>query len=259
MGLLEKISRHMNERSKLTQFGHAYLRNKGWQKSLSVGGSVARDATPIPWITYPATMMLQRIAAPDHKVLEYGCGNSSLWWSRRVQSIVAVEHDKAWAEKVSAAAPENLAIVVKERSAAAPISELVEQFFVDNSSLPTSGRHNDLEHGFDCKSFVAYASQIESFGRNHFDIVIIDGMARSLCAWLAAHYVKSDGLIAFDNSERWQYNPGFKALCDAGFKRIDFYGPGPLSTHETCTSIFSKTLCWAERSPLIDEKSGTLS
>lgn len=35
------------------------------------------------------------------KIFEYGSGNSTLWWSEKVDSIISVEHDKQCFEKVS--------------------------------------------------------------------------------------------------------------------------------------------------------------
>jgi hypothetical protein len=50
------------------------------------------------------------------------------------------------------------------------------------------------------------------------------------------------GFIVFDNSERWQYNAGYRALHGFGFRRIDFHGLGPVGRHEWCTSMFAKNL-----------------
>lgn len=84
-------------------------------------------------------------------------------------------------------------------------------------------------------------------------------MARSLSAWLAAKYVTPGGFVLFDNSDRWQYNAGYRALAAQGFHRLDYYGPGPVNVIEWCTSIFAKSLepfCGVVDSPRGDNDLG---
>ena len=73
-------------------------------------------------------------------------------------------------------------------------------------------------------------------------MVVVDGMARCLTAILAPRCVKPGGCILFDNSDRWQYNWAYSFLREAGFHRLDFYGPGPVNKIEWCTSIFTRDL-----------------
>ena len=59
--------------------------------------------------------------------------------------------------------------------------------------------------------------------------------------YLAAEYVSEDGIIVLDNSDRWQYNDLQDYLIhDAGFKRIDFHGLGPVNPYGWTTSLFFK-------------------
>ncbi len=226
-----------------------YLTNKGWIESSMSRQSIGMDG-PIPWITYPALMMLERIVSLEHKVFEYGCGNSSLWWSTHVAEVVSVEHDETWAKKVSSTAPSNLRVHLIPRGIApAPeYSESADEFFRRHPELPTSGNINhDIQHGLACEGFTAYAGELAKYGKGYFDIIVVDGMARSLSTWIAVEHIKERGIIVFDNSDRWQYNPAFDILAEHGFVRLDFYGAGPASTHEWCTSIFCKNLEWGAR------------
>jgi hypothetical protein len=86
--------------------------------------------------------------------------------------------------------------------------------------------------------------EIIKYPPNYFDVVVIDGQARVLSAWLAAKFVKPNGIIVFDNSDREFYSPGFELLANDGYKRIDFYGTGPINMYEWCTSIFFKGTEW---------------
>lgn len=238
-----QINEHARINTLLYQFAQQYLEKRGWFESLD---GVPRNKNGlVPWITYPAFRQLERIVRPGSRVFEYGCGGSSLWWASHAAEVISVEHDAAWAARVAENAPANLTVVTRVRDE--PCSEArqaaVAPFFADPPELPLShDEGHNVMHGLMCPEFVAYATEITEYEPASFDVVIVDGMARSLTAWLAARYVKPDGIIVFDNSDRWQYNGAFRMLNAAGFRRVDFYGPGPVNRLEWCTSLFVRDL-----------------
>jgi hypothetical protein len=225
------------------QFAQSYLEKRGWFESLD--GIPRNKDGLVPWITYPAFRQLQRVIKPGGKVFEYGCGGSSFWWASHAAEVTSVEHDAAWAARVSETAPSNLTIVTRTmgESCSEERRAAVAEFFADPPNLPVSPQpaHN-IMHGLICEEFMAYATEITRFERSSFDVVVVDGMARTLTAWLAAQYVKPEGIIVFDNTDRWQYNAAYRILNTAGFQRIDYYGPGPVNRLEWCTSLFVKDL-----------------
>jgi len=57
----------------------------------------------------------------------------------------------------------------------------------------------------------------------------------------ALNNLTEDGIVVFDNSYLKQYQ---SSICEAmrlGFKKIDFYGIGPIAAHTSCTSIIYRT------------------
>lgn len=50
--------------------------------------------------------------------------------------------------------------------------------------------------------------------------------------------LKDDGVIIWDNSDRVNYQEGYDFLLANGFKRLDFWGIGPVNSYSWCTSIF---------------------
>ena len=66
-----------------------------------------------------------------------------------------------------------------------------------------------------------------------------------------ARLLRKRGMIVFDNSDRAAYNLAFHILADKGFKRIDFYGSGPVGTYQWCTSFFARELDWLTRNTTI--------
>lgn len=237
------IADHTKLNEAIYQFAKGYLGKRGWFNSLD---GVPRDQNGyVPFITYPAFRQLARIVKPEWRVFEYGCGGSSLWWANNVASITCVEHDAKWAARMSADAPPNLRIVTRVANEECSLDrhDAVAKFMAHPPEMPLSPfpEHNVL-HGLTAKEFVAYATEITEHPEQSFDAIVIDGMSRTLCAWLAPRYLKPDGVIIFDNSDRWQYNAGYRMLSRMGFRRIDFYGPGPVNRLEWCTSMFVRNL-----------------
>jgi hypothetical protein len=224
--------------------GTKYLQSYGWQASRRLGQPIDAQGSPIPWITYPALTVLRSVVKPEYRVFEYGCGNSSLWWASHASSVVSVEHNEDWAAKVSARAPANLTVLLKPLMGNEQRTSLVDQFYARKPDLGLSRSHElNIEHGMLTEGFSDYATEATRY--DPFDVIVVDGMARSLSTWVAAHCLKPDGFIVFDNSDRWQYNAGYQALADLGFGRVDFWGPGPVNPDPWCTSIFYRTPKWS--------------
>lgn len=238
-----QMNEYFHAAERVGLFSRNYLVKMGWYHSLN--GIPNNNDGLVPWITYPAFRQLKRIVKRDFQVFEFGCGASSMWWAANAARVVSVEHDAAWAARVAAEKPNNLTLVVREMDAPleALYADALEVFFAGNPELPIShDRQHNIMHGLLCREFSAYAAELMRYPVGTFDVIAVDGMARSLTAWLAGQFVKPGGFVLFDNADRWQYNTGFRALASQGFRRMDYYGPGPVNVIEWCTSIFAKSL-----------------
>ena len=243
----ERLRHRIDRQIDTHRFGAKYLEDQGWFESSRSLQSVGVQGAPTPWITYPAFKMLERIVRPSHKIFEYGTGNSSLWWSSKANLVAAVEHNPDWSDIIKEKAPGNLSVALRREGEAASDEHryLIDSFLSEHPSLPSLGdRKSDIGHGLNCVDFGAYAAEPAKYGKGFFDIFVVDGMARSLCAHVAAELITDNGIIIWDNSDRRQYNPGFAGLGKLGWKRIDFYGPGPVGLREWCTSIFCRNINW---------------
>ena len=56
----------------LYRYAKDYLIKTGWFESVRTKHAVNLEG-PVPWLTYPALRVLERIVKPHSKVLEYGC------------------------------------------------------------------------------------------------------------------------------------------------------------------------------------------
>ncbi len=180
-----------------------YLEKVGWMETMLRHESVDRDGEPVPWITYPSLRFLEPRIRPDMKVFEYGSGNSTLWWSRRVASVISCEHDKEWYAGFCPRVPENTTYLLRRAKGGC----------------------------------TAYAEEIGNYA-NLFDIVVIEGRDRINCIRNGIGALRRGGVVVWDNSDRSEYSQGYDLLKAKGYRRLDFWGMGPLSTREWCTSIF---------------------
>jgi hypothetical protein len=124
----------------------------------------------VPWMTYPVIDFLLNLDLSECDVFEYGSGSSTLFFSQRCRSVVAVEHCKTWFDRMLKYSRDHLTIF----------------FQPDLSSYPLA---------------------IE--GRGVFDVVSIDGAERSACARAAVDYLKPGGVIILDNSEWYPKTASF--------------------------------------------------
>jgi hypothetical protein len=75
--------------------------------------------------------------------------------------------------------------------------------------------------------FPNYASQIDSFRDEHFDVVLVDGRSRPACIKHAAPEVKIGGILILDDADRAYYLSKTKKYLD-GYERKEFTAAVPL-------------------------------
>ncbi len=189
----------------LYKLSNSYLKEEGWNLSVRKALPVNKDGKPIPWYTYSCIHFLEQKLPKGLSVLEYGSGHSTIWFSRRVENIISIEHNLKWYNFLK--------------------NELNHQPNVEYLS-------KNLSSG-------EYQNEVLNY-RNQFDIIIIDGRQRVQCSLKSLNALKENGVIIWDNTDRIRYNEGFNYLVSNGFKRIDFWGMGPISYKSWCTSIFYK-------------------
>lgn len=56
--------------------------------------AVSRTGEPLPWYTYPCIDFISFRNFTGKSILEFGGGQSSLWWSKRAGHVVTIEGDK---------------------------------------------------------------------------------------------------------------------------------------------------------------------
>ena len=171
----------------------ASSRRMHWLRSLfaihDIDGLVALD---VPWWTYDAIDEVDAFLAkrPDAKVFEFGSGASSIWLTKRAESVISVDHDADWypvvKERIDGFAHSQLLLVPRDETAAKDVLYLSQK----------QGQEGD--------SFLTYASTIDATDEL-YDVIVIDGRARQACLKHAIAHMAPDGLIVFDNTKRARY------------------------------------------------------
>ena len=117
------------------------------------------------------------------KVFEWGSGRSTLWFADRVRSIVSIEYNKEWADKVT------------EMIGAKNVNNVELKYIpLDHAKhLPTPRIYEPLPK---------YVSEIFNYPKESFDLVIVDGHYRLTCVDQCLDYIKPGGYLLIDNSNR---------------------------------------------------------
>jgi len=209
--MIKKIKRVINVMckprlfKKLISMGtKGYLYDIGWIHSFEKRMPINKKGNPLPWVTYSFINFIENRLDKTMDIFEYGAGNSTLWYSKRVNSVISVEHDKKWFDKMRQLVPKNVKIY-----------------------------YQSLE---DRNSYFKFPS----FLKKKFDIIIIDGRERVNCIKTSINFLKKGGIIILDDSERLEYKEGIDFLLENGYKKIDFWGISPGTFYNKCTTIFYK-------------------
>jgi len=70
-----------------------------WINSLLPGHNALNNK--VQWMTFKAKVWMESYLKPDMFVFDYGSGDSTLFLSRRINTLISIEHDKSWYRKVS--------------------------------------------------------------------------------------------------------------------------------------------------------------
>lgn len=182
-----------------------WAQRTGFARSALAGKAMDAAGQPVPWYNLTLIDFLNTIDFSNDSVLEFGSGQSTLWWSSKAASVTAVEESAEWFS------------YVRDSLAGRPNAEV---------HLET-----DLE----------LHAKLPLTWQRLYDVVVIDGGDRLACTVSCLEVVKPDGLIVVDNSEGfWGGDldgtyPILEVLDEHGWMRIDFSGyvPGVLTTGTT--------------------------
>ena len=196
---------------------------RSWMKSRGPGRNSIADQ--IPWINFEAQQYLANLLRRDMRVFEYGTGGSSLFYANRVAEVVGVEHDKVWFDVVLSAMRagnfHNFIPLFRPPVSIEPIPNSEDIYHDPNKYVSADEKYLNKFSFFD------YASAIDLYRDEYFDIVCVDGRSRPACIKHAVPKVKPGGLLILDNSDRDYYVLSLNKELSQFTKVFERFGPGP--------------------------------
>jgi hypothetical protein len=124
----------------------------------------------------------------DSKILEYGSGISTNEIAKKCKTILSIEHQEEWYNKLKNQLLPNCEIILKK------------------PDLPYT-------EGFYCGTYDEFKSYIEApLNKGPFDIILIDGRARVSCASIAKLISHENTIIFIHDFHREEYKEALNYL-----------------------------------------------
>jgi hypothetical protein len=190
-----------------------------WWRSNRIHQQFSPISDRRPWMTFGAIGHLERELVGGSRVFEYGVGGSSVFFLDRGAVLASVESNPEWAAKVKAAVSVDWEVQVCPPE---PVPSGVDEAF-----------RSTMVEG----SLRRYVEAID--GRGPFDVIVVDGFARNACLARAAPLLAPGGMLVLDNAERPHYAAASAQLDARGWRRDDYYGPGPYNLYFWRTTIWT--------------------
>jgi hypothetical protein len=187
-----------------------------------------------PWFTFQAMEFINSRLKPGIKVFEYGGGSSTQYFIRKGGEVHTAEHHKGWFADLQK---------YFEKEGKSWFGFLLEAEAPATGSEPGNPLHYfSKDADYQSMNFKKYASKIDDYADQTFDIVLVDGRARPSCIYHSVPKVKSGGYLVVDNTERDYYTHYFEKNFSSQFvKELDVFGPVPY------TEWFHKTTIWRKK------------
>ena len=206
----------------LTFFKSGYLRSVLFNKPCDKNGK------PLPLLTYPFIEYIHDLNLSNAKMLEFGGGNSTLFFASRVSQIYTVEPNFN--------IPNSWFSFLQKEISKSRYQERIKLFGVD---IPY--KYKDYQNWVELVNERTKEVIDEILSKNKYglDIVLIDGWGfqRKWIAKYVADSLSEGGAIIVDNT--YHCPQCALLLRELGFNQINFKGHAP-STSRDCTSIFFK-------------------
>ncbi len=182
----------------------SYLYQTGWIQNLLTGIPNSVNAGPVPWMNYSFMSFLDQRLSPNFRLLEFGSGQSTLYFASRVSEVVSIEYDASWLQYIQQSMPSNVMVIGQDQD-------------------------ND---GVYCRA---------ANDQGLFEVVVVDGRDRVNCCIQAVNNLNDNGVIILDDSQRPQYQNAFRHLEALNFKHLTIQGLKPTGTSIDQTTVFYRS------------------
>jgi len=146
-----------------------------------------------PWLHPDIITFLDENINIDTKILEFGSGNSTVYFSKLTNNLYSVEHDIVWYNKIKKQLNNNVEYILSKVNYVSQPSK--DKMFYNCNTIEELLKINIPDE--------------------YFDIIIIDGIHRVNCANASLNKLKKGGILILDDSNRIE-NPA----SDGSYKPI---------------------------------------
>lgn len=185
----------------------------GHLKSSLKSRAVDKKGQPLPWYTYPSIEWILGKNWKDANVLEFGCGQSTLFWDRMGATVTGIEDNLTWKLKLEYQLRKTKHKIIYQD----PTKYLSDNTYLRSLSKPAE---------------------------RSFDVICVDGCDRYAAAVWAYQLMSIDTFVIIDNSDgnhqSCMKDYGYIELFneDSDIIRMDFIGYPPGNSRAHCTSVF---------------------
>lgn len=127
----------------------------------------------LPWLTPSANQILRTCLKETDHGAEFGSGRSTIWFSKQTASLISIEHNPEWYDKVK-----------KEL-------EMLGQSNVTYLFRPQKTGEDPLQS--------AYVREAQNLADSSLDYALVDGIYRDACVWVLLDKIAPGGLLIIDN------------------------------------------------------------
>ena len=173
-----------------------------WRSAMSTR-ALSPNGHALPWYTYPAIDFLSQRDLRGKRVLEFGGGQSTLWWAQRASEVLTIEEDEAWYRQLLTQVPGN----------------------VDLRHVAADTRTRDIS---------AVKAILDAHKAAPFDVIVVDGHLRREATALAFSHLAPTGALILDNAEGYGFH---EEVSTRPCQRVDFFGFAPGVSRRHCTSL----------------------
>jgi predicted O-methyltransferase YrrM len=135
----------------------------------------------VPWLPQRTIEMLDEMLLKTDRCLEWGAGASTTWFAQRCASIVSVEHDRTWDQRVR--------------------TQLAE-----HGEDPESVRLLSLEPT-DRPADSPYVRAVDAFADGELDVCFVDAEHRPTCMLEAMPKLAPGGMLILDDAQGYIDHP----------------------------------------------------
>jgi hypothetical protein len=195
-----------------------------WLSSFRPGQSLMGQAQP--WIPFEAENWLQLYLKPHMKVFEYGSGGSTIFFAERVAEVCTVEHDKKWHRLVSRAlAQRGITNCSYQLHEPKPISTTPSALSAPSATNQSQNSHFIYDDYYVGTTVHEYVQAIDAHPNHTFDLVLVDGRARTECIQHAIPQIRPNAYLMLDNSNNADVAEIVRKL--QSYPHTDFRGIAP--------------------------------